>query len=163
MLANLRIGFDRLMAWATGLSAFVMFGVVLASSVSRYAFNQPFQWSEEAARYAMIYGTMFGAALAYNRSRHMRFSMLADMLGPRWGTVFAAIADLTALAVGAILAVSGWGFVQKRGGIDAPGIGVSVGWFQAAMVVGGACLVIVAVLDLASRFEGGERPEVDPV
>jgi len=52
--------YKRMLAFLTGTSLFVIFAVVLVSSLSRYLLNAPIQWSEEVARYAMIYGTMFG-------------------------------------------------------------------------------------------------------
>jgi len=67
----------------TGTSLFVIFGVVLVSSLSRYLFNSPIQWSEEVAKYAMIYGTMFGMALCYLEGIHIRFTFLEDMVSAK--------------------------------------------------------------------------------
>jgi TRAP-type C4-dicarboxylate transport system permease small subunit len=160
MIATVRVWFDRLMALGAGLSCVAMFGVVLASSTSRYSFNSPFQWSEELAKYAMIYGAMFGVAMAYNRAHHMRFTVFSDLVGRRWWVYLGGAADLAAIAVGVILVYSGWLFVQARGGVVAPGMGIRTGYAFSAMVVGGACLIVAATLDLLTR-RNPDRAEVD--
>lgn len=148
MITAFRSAFDRLMAVLTGVACFTMFAVVLASSASRYFFNSPFQWSEELAKYAMIYGTMFGAVLAYNRSEHMRFTVLIDLLGERWAVWVNRLSDGFVVIVGAILLYSGYLFMLARGGVTSAGLGVQMVYPQAAMMIGGACLAIAGILEI---------------
>ena len=147
MLLTLRRRFDQLMILLAGLSCLTMFAVVTVSSISRYAFNAPFLWSEEVARYAMIYGTMFGATLAFNRSQHLRFTILTDLLG-RHSALVQRIADFSVLLVGSILLVSGIRFVAMRGAMESTGIGMPMGYAYAAIAIGGGCMLVAGLLDL---------------
>lgn len=138
--------YRTLMAWLTGASLVLVFGVVLASSVSRYAFDAPFAWSEEVAKYGMIYGTLFGSVLAYLQSSHIGFNLVHDLLSERLRLWLRPLLDLIGLAVGIALAVSGYLFMIKRGGIQSTGTGLPMYYFQAAMPVGGVCLALAALL-----------------
>lgn len=140
------------MAWATGGSLFIIFAVVLVSSLTRYLFNHPIQWSEEVARYAMIYGAMFGTVLCYIDDIHIKFGFLEYGVPAAVKRVLDIIIDLIALGTGVVLAWSGYLFVLKRGGIDAPGTGLPMSTFQSAMVIGGACLTIAALIKLPSHL-----------
>ncbi len=152
--------FKRLLAGLSGISILVVFGVVFAGSVSRYLFSSPLQWSEEVAKYAMIYGCMFGVALAYLQGTQITFSIVSDTVPARLRRKLAVVVDATTLVLGGVLAYAGWIFAAKRGGIVASGIGIQMYWAQIAITIGGVCLVIAALLRLASIFDknstGGE-------
>jgi TRAP-type C4-dicarboxylate transport system permease small subunit len=148
MIATLRSALDRTMAVLAGIACLLMFGVVLASSASRYFLNMPFHWSEELAKYAMIYGTMFGVILAYHRSEHMRFTILVDLLGPHWAARLGRVTDVFVVITGGILLYSGYLFMMARGGMISVGLGVPMAYPQAAMMIGGGCLALAGVLAL---------------
>jgi TRAP-type C4-dicarboxylate transport system permease small subunit len=62
------------------------------------------------------------------------------------------ITDIAVFASALILIWSGYLFVAKRGAIQSPGIGISMYYFQSALVVGGVCLLIAASLRLAAHL-----------
>lgn len=144
--------YKRMLAFFTGTSLFVIFGVVLVSSLSRYLLNAPIQWSEEIARYAMIYGTMFGMVLCYLQGVHIRFTFVEDAIRPSWRKGLHFISDVSVLISGAVLAYSGYLFMMKRGGINAPAVGIKMQYFQVAMVIGGVLLTIAAIIRLIEYF-----------
>lgn len=152
--------FKRLLAGLSGLSILVVFGVVFAGSVSRYLFSSPLQWSEEVAKYAMIYGCMFGVAYAYLQGTQITFSIVIDTVPSAMRRKLAVVVDAATLVLGGVLAYAGWIFAAKRGGIVASGIGIQMYWVQIALTVGGVCLVIAAILRLVSALNskqaGGE-------
>ncbi|RNF51447.1 TRAP transporter small permease [Marinomonas hwangdonensis] len=145
--------YKNTLAILTGTSLLIIFGVVLASSLSRYLFNSPIQWSEEVAKYAMIYGTMFGMALCYLEGIHIRFTFLEDLVGAKARHYLHGISDTVALISGGFIAYSGYLFMMKRGAIQAPGTGIQMYYFQVAMVIGGVCLVIAALIRLVHYFQ----------
>lgn len=144
--------YSKLLAWATGGSLFIVFAVVLVASLTRYLFNYPIQWSEEVARYAMIYGAMFGTILCYMQDIHIKFGFMEKISGLA-KKVVDILTDLVALSTGVALTWSGYLFVLKRGGIDAPGTGIPMSVFQSAIIVGGVGLVIGALLKLPDHLK----------
>ncbi len=151
--------YTRFLSFMTGLSLFAVFGVVLVASLSRYLLNMPIQWSEEVAKYAMIYGAMFGMTLCYLHNSHIRFTFLESLtpkIHHRW---IYLLHDAIALAVGIILSYSGYIFMMKRGALVATGTGLPMYYFQAAMVVGGVTLSLAAVIKLVRHFTHPEQGE----
>jgi TRAP-type C4-dicarboxylate transport system permease small subunit len=144
--------YRKAMGWLTGSSLFVCFVVVFASSLSRYAFNAPFQWSEELAKFSMIYGTVFGAAYAYLSGTQVRFSVFLYLIPKRLARWIGLVSDIAILVLGVALTISGFIFMMKRGGIMASGLGVKMYYPQAAMMLGGACLFFAALIRVGDQF-----------
>jgi TRAP-type transport system small permease protein len=165
--------FSRIFAGGAGLSMFIVFMIVFVNSVRRYSMGKSFEWGEELPVFIAIYGVMFGVAWAYIQDRHIRFTILVGFL-PEWFTQkLYLLVDLIMIATGGLLTYSGYLFVIKRGGIESSGLinlakelrtatGLSdmiwLGHFypyQAAMIVGGVCLTIAAILRLSMRLTIG--------
>ncbi|MGF1699560.1 TRAP transporter small permease [Photobacterium makurazakiensis] len=132
----------------TGLSLFNLFVIMLTASISRYFFNYSIMWSEELAKYSMIYGVMFGMIVCYLDGSHIKFSVLNGRISQSLQRKLDIITDISVLACGVILTWSGYLFTERRGGIMSPGTGVEMYFFQSAIVIGGAGLVIAAILRL---------------
>lgn len=152
---------------------FTVFMIVFVNSVRRYAIGKSFEWGEELPVFIAIYGVMFGAAWAYMQDRHIRFTILVGFL-PEWFTQkLYLIVDLIMAVTGGLLTYSGYLFVIKRGGIEssglinlAKGLRDSTGWdamiwlghfypYQTAMIVGGVCLTLAAIIRLFVRLTEG--------
>jgi TRAP-type C4-dicarboxylate transport system permease small subunit len=65
-----------LVAGLTGLMA----GVVLLGVFTRYVLNDPLAWTEEAARYALIWLSWLGGGLALRRGAHIAVEFLLDAI-----------------------------------------------------------------------------------
>jgi len=66
-LAALSAGLDRICGHVAMFALAVMLVSVLVQVVARYGFDAPPPWTEELARYAMIWAGMLGATMAYYR------------------------------------------------------------------------------------------------
>ena len=76
--------FDRALinltsALVAGLTA-LMAGVVLLGVFTRYFLNDPLAWTEEAARYALIWLSWLGGGLALRRGAHIAVEFLLDAI-----------------------------------------------------------------------------------
>ena len=58
---------DRACLWVSLAAFMVMLLAILLQVVARYVFAMPPTWTDELARYAMIWGAMPGAAMSYAR------------------------------------------------------------------------------------------------
>ncbi len=58
----------------------------------RFVLHDPITWSEEAARYMMVWVTFLGAGYAMGKGRHIGVTMFVEKLpeGARWKVTFAA-------------------------------------------------------------------------
>lgn len=66
-LSALSAAIDRVCGWLAFAALQVMLLSILLQVVARYIFNAPPAWTEELARYAMIWSAMAGATMAYYR------------------------------------------------------------------------------------------------
>jgi len=161
--------FTRLFAGGASLSMMGLFAIILFNSLRRYTFGKSLAWGEELPVFIAVYGFLFGAAYAYMQDRHVRFTILLAFL-PRHliGRLYMLL-DLIMVGIGGLLALSGWQFVVRRGGMETSAL-ISVakrlrevtGWdwivwlghlypYQAAMVLGGVMLSIAAILKFLER------------
>jgi TRAP-type C4-dicarboxylate transport system permease small subunit len=147
-----------------------LFGIVFVNSLRRYTTGQSLRWGEELPIYLTIYGVMFGVALACLQDRHIRFTVVVDLLPETLRDRLRLLTDAATVAVGAALAWSGWIFATRRPQVEASGListakalaentGIAwleavgrMGTWQAAIAVGGAALTLAAVLRLAARL-----------
>jgi TRAP-type C4-dicarboxylate transport system permease small subunit len=164
---------QRLLAIGAGLMMALVFAVILVNAVRRYTTGQSLPWGEELPIYLAIYGVMFGIGLAYLQDRHIRFTVLTDMLPRRARDRLFAAMDAAACATGLAITWSGIVFASRRPQVEASGLtgtakelaaatGVEwlvwlgrMGTWQAAIAVGGAILALAAALRLVQRLREG--------
>lgn len=78
-LTALSAGFDRFCGRMAMIALLVMLVAILVQIVARYVFAAPPPWTEELARYAMIWAGMLGATMAYyRRADPVLFRMQTD-------------------------------------------------------------------------------------
>jgi TRAP-type C4-dicarboxylate transport system permease small subunit len=118
MLAPLRRLADRLTEAAAVVVLLALLGSVVLGVISR-ALNEPVVWSDELARYLMVWLALIGWTLATRRRAHIRITIVLDRLPmTAWRAVEAAIQ--AALAVfGALLVRDGLTLVDRNLDIEA--------------------------------------------
>ena len=77
---SLRI--NRIAEISVGCLGLTMTGVVILQVFFRYGLNHSLFWSEELARYLLIWLTFLGTSVAYHRSAHPSVNLLQSRLSP---------------------------------------------------------------------------------
>ncbi len=85
----------------------LMIGIVAAQVFFRYVLNHSLFWSEELARYILVWLTFLGATVAYRRGVHPRIDLFAHRLGFQGARVMRIGAHLVAMAFLGVLVVYG--------------------------------------------------------
>lgn len=130
-----------LMRYLVGAGSLAMVILLILQVGGRYAFGYSFSWTEEAARYAMIWTAMLGAGLAASSGAGLSaFTLLRDRHG-KVGRVFSLIsAGATGLFL-LVLIYAGFLYAFGSTGHASPGLGISKAWVYAALPVGALLLV----------------------
>ena len=81
--------------------------VVAAQVFFRYVLNQSLFWSEELARYILVWLTFLGASVAYRRNAHPRIDLFSSRLGGPPARAMRIGAHLVAAAFFGLLVVYG--------------------------------------------------------
>ena len=118
-------------------------------------------WFEELARFAMVWGTLVGAALALEVKALHRIDVFTNKLPEklRRGLAFVLDAVVMALLVtltwkGAAWALTGYVRVQTSSAME-----ISMSWVYAAVPFGCGLMLLSMVLQMLDRFRGRDQAE----
>lgn len=152
-----------------GISMALLFLIIFCNALIRYLFGSSLSWGDQAPVFLGIYGVMFGMALAYLQDRHVRLGVIVDYLPAGFRNRLFMFVDLAMIAVGSMLAWSGYLFMSSRGGMRVSGLGSiarelsnvtgleffsvlgTMAPYQFALVLGGVMLTIAALLKFIER------------
>lgn len=85
----------------------LMIAIVAAQVFFRYVLNHSLFWSEELARYILVWLTFLGATVAYRRGVHPRIDLFSSRLGFRGARAMRISAHLVAMAFLGVLVIYG--------------------------------------------------------
>jgi TRAP-type C4-dicarboxylate transport system permease small subunit len=87
----------------------VMAGVVFVEVLFRYALMLPLFWTEEFARYCLVWSSLLGAGVALKRGEHIAVTFFVDRIP---GGMRPHAALLVSVSIAFFLAVTLWGGVH---------------------------------------------------
>lgn len=138
----------------------VMVVAIFLQVVMRYVFNQPLAWSEELARFAMIWVTFAGAFVAFKRKRHISVDSLVSLLKPGARRVLRFVVDLMVLLFAVVMLWYGYEAMTVTFGQEAPGLGIPMWTVYVSVPLGGLLVLIYAlvrVLQLGKEASSHDR------
>ena len=134
-------------------------GLIVLQVVSRYIFNTPFSWTEELARFALLWFTFVSAGFVMARRIHIAVDLLASKLG-RVGTIVLDTFALVAVVLTAgVMAVAGAQFAAGANRLLAPATSLPMSVVYSAAVTGFALIFFHAALHIYLNIR---HPEVVP-
>lgn len=157
---------DRVAAVVAVTALAVLVGAVMLQVVARYAFAQPPSWTEELARYAMIWAGLIGATLSFKR----RFdpALFHGATGSSWRAV--AAGAIQSLVVLVFLLPILWhsffgpggnlarGFLTRHSRTTADALDFSTLWVAIAVPI----TIVVILIHLAARWAEPATPPPPP-
>ena len=138
-----------------GALAVLMLGLVSAVTwqvASRYLLGDPSAWTEELARYLLIWVGLLGAAYAYRTRAHMGIDLLAQKVSPARQAALRVTSALAVLAFAApVMIVGGASLVQLTWELRqySAALGLPMAVVYAAIPLSGAIIALYALLDIA--------------
>jgi tripartite ATP-independent transporter DctM subunit len=150
---------DRVLACVTEIPAAILVAVeivvLLAGVISRYVFNRPLTWSDELASILFLWLAMLGAVIALRRAEHMRLGFLVSLAPPRLRGFIETLA--TTVVLGFVIAIIGpaFDYVDLQHLITTPALEISDAYRVAAIAVGAALMLLIAVVRLIEHARIG--------
>ena len=84
MLKRIYAHFDEHVETYLATVALTIFStLVVLQVIMRYIFNSPLVWSEEIARYALVWFVYLSGSYAVKYQRHVRFNVIVDLIGKK--------------------------------------------------------------------------------
>jgi TRAP-type transport system small permease protein len=104
--------YGQLLSWLLAISVAVLIIPVSLQIFSRYTALIPsYIWTEEMARFFLVWTVMIGAMLGVRESRHFEVDMW-PILAPRADAALRLVADLSILVFALVFVWAGWEFTR---------------------------------------------------
>jgi TRAP-type C4-dicarboxylate transport system permease small subunit len=135
--------YEKVLDWLTSAILVALLLIVLAQIVSRYVFNSSLSWTEEAARYLMIWGVLLGAGLAYLNGYLISIELFVSRFPAPLRRVVRVVNKLLSLFFTGILTVYGVNLCIMGAQMESPALEISYLWIYLAVPVGAGLLFIL--------------------
>lgn len=130
--------------------------VALLGVFFRYVMQSPFMWTEEIARYLLVWMGFTAVSIALRRGRHIKVEVISKMAHPAVSLAFAYLVDLLTALFMVILFQQGW-MMTSRTIMKAATFNLSMSWILAAVPVAAALALVQIFVRMVERaFGGGE-------
>ncbi len=138
---------NLLIKWLVIILLVVMTITVLSQVFFRFVIRQSLPWSEELARYVMIWMVMLAAALGLSRNDHIGVDFFIDRVPKRYARIVRIISYLLIGIFIWLVILWGWRLAFRVGRQRSPAMRISMFYPYFSMPVGGI-LIMVQLLKL---------------
>lgn len=148
-LLRVKQGLDRILGTVVSVLMAALVVDVVWQVVTRFVLPQPSSFTDELARFLLIWVGLLGAAYASGQRLHLAIDLVSDRLSPRrrqlLGVVIEAV--ILAFAVGVLL-IGGWKLVSLTLllGQSSAALGVPLGYVYSVLPLSGAIMAFYAVV-----------------
>jgi TRAP-type C4-dicarboxylate transport system permease small subunit len=155
--ARLAAVLEHLLDGLTVVALVVMVCAMSYQVFGRYVLGHAPSWSEELARYLMVWMTMLGSAAVLRSSGHIAVTTVTDRLPPVALAVVLALRDAAMVATSGVLAWWGIQFARLNGAQQSAAMEIPMSVPYAALPVGAMLIILLVLLTRLSgrTFEAG--------
>jgi C4-dicarboxylate transporter, DctQ subunit len=151
--------------WLLIVTGAAMSVIVFLQVFFRFVIYIPFPWSEESARYLMIWMGMVGAATAMRYGRHIGVTMLIERFPPSVGRFLSPFLGLAMVIFLVVMATEGFRLALKNAAQHSPAMNLPMLIPYLAIPVGAALMILEIAASLLQEFfptEAGSMRKVVP-
>lgn len=139
------------------LAMALLAGIVVAITVqvvSRYGFDRPIVWVEDAATFAFIWAVFLGAAAGHKDLRHIRIETFLGRLPPAARALANALLQLVILGVAALVARYAWQVMETESRSETISLPVNLPrhWFYSVPLFAALVSIAATAAQLALAY-----------
>lgn len=138
------------------LMMFVMVVVVFLQVVYRFVLDNPLAWTEETARYLLVWITFLGAAYAMGSKAHIGVDLFMNMLPKSLRKILLIITTLLSLVFFAVMVTQGYILSQRTMMQTSPAMGLPMGYVYLVIPISGVLLMINLLYTVIGDLRGEE-------
>lgn len=142
--------------WVSVMLLGMVLGLMAAQVVARYLLRSPIAWSEELARFALIWLAFVAGAWVMGEGRHLVVDMVSGGMSRRGRVVLDCMSGGVVLMTCLILLPAGAGFAWQMGGVKSSALGIPMSWWYFAPVTGLALLALHSGVRIWMTLQRGE-------
>lgn len=147
----IRIALCRLLEAALIVAVLVLVLDVLWGVFTRKVLGDQAQWSEELARFLLIWISLLGGAVAFGERAHLGVDYFVGKLAPQAKRFMAVVVQLIVLTFAVTIFLLGGGRVvldTLAVGQDTPALGIEKGYVYLALPIAGVFMTLFAIEQL---------------
>jgi TRAP-type transport system small permease protein len=152
--------FRRTVDLAIKVAAVVVLLALLATvvlGVASRALNEPLVWSDELARYLMVWLALIGWILASRRRSHIRITLLLDRLPAAGRRIAEAVIQVALIVLGALLVRDGLTLVERNLDVETVSLPVSSALLYVPIVFAGLATALQSLAQIVELFVPGSE------
>lgn len=135
-------GVDRALSATLTVLVGVMLVPVTLQIITRYTpFLPPQLWTEEVARFCLVWTIMIGAAIGVREKAHFDIDLLPEPRTARAKAASLLVVDLSMLLFSALFLWAGWQVFTDGRGEMSEMTEMSMGWFYVVFPMSAACWI----------------------
>ncbi len=163
-MSGLKQALDRSLAMVVSLAMAGAVLTVLWQVTSRYLLGDPSSFTDELARYLLIWIGLLGAAQAAGQKLHLAIDLLPNRLapGPRH-RLAAGVQGLIGLFSFFVMGIGGLFLVRLTStlGQSSAALGISLAWIYAVIPLSGLMMTFYAAFFAREHLRASRMPSVD--
>lgn len=140
--------------WISLLLLFAMFLLIVIQVISRYLFEHPFPWTEELARYAMIWMIFVASVHLTSTGEHIVITLIDKVVPAAAVKWVIALSYLIVASACLVLMVPGWTFVSRMFMAASPAMSIPMGWVYLAGLLGMFLIMVQSLVNFALLARG---------
>lgn len=135
--------------------------IVISSVIMRYIFNNSISWSEDAAKFLMVWLAFLGAPLGFRHGAHVAIDLLPPGLPAIARRIVRVFVHATVLILMVLLARYSWAFAWNGRTQVALTVGdIPMFWIFLCMPIGAALMALVSLELMLLTILGIPEPEI---
>lgn len=153
--------FNKVLGVVLALLIMVMSAVIFYQVFSRFVLKDSLRWSEELARYLMVWSVFIGSALAIRKRDLISVDAIKELLSERAKVVLNVCVYVVSIVFLSVLVNYGFVLMGNIVHQTSPAMNISMGWAYSAIPIGSIFMIIncVAVImeTIMKQKEGDEQ------
>jgi len=146
-----------------GLLLVSMFLCFMVQIISRYVFNYPLGWTDEASVFFWVWGTLWGAAFVIRERNEIRFDIFYSSLSEKTRARAAVITGICFIVLFSISLPATYSYVRFLKVERAAYLPIRLDYLYSIYVIFAVVCIVKHVLIVWYAIRGRESPEEDTV
>ncbi|MEW2920893.1 TRAP transporter small permease [Muricauda sp. ANG21] len=142
---------DHFLEWILALLLGVMVLDVFWGVITRYILDSQSSWTDELARFLLIWLSILGAAYASGKKLHIAIDLLPQYLNERNQKILDIVITVIVLLFGiAVFLIGGlrYVYISFALGQTSPALNLPIGFVYMVLPISGLCIMYYKLLDL---------------
>lgn len=124
---------------------------VFVQVLFRYVLHLPLFWTEEFARYCLVWASLLGAAVALKRGEHIAVTFLLDTFSKRAARILTVVAQISVVLILTVIAWGGIKLVLVTSAQISPALRIPMAVPYLALPIGSTVMLFHVVSSIMQR------------